>query len=252
MLLTPPGMIVSPPAMLEHMFEMPIALSVLFGSDLRRNGSILSMAAIVASDSTPSIRVRVRTVVNSAHQSEWLVNSPWKFGITMPCLNGLAGMWIRRSPSRPRNQPEDQPDHRRDHLRRHDLHPPRLERRQREDQRQAEDPHDEDLRVHRHELRRRLARRCPRTRAPRTCVPKISGSCLAMIKSPIAASIPSTTEAGKIAAKRASLNLARTTCTDARQADGAQQERIADLHGRPGRAAASRRRAPAPARRPAR
>ena len=63
MLLTPPGMIVRPPAMLEHIFEMPIALSVLFGSDLRRNGSILSMAAIVANDSTPSINVRVKTVV---------------------------------------------------------------------------------------------------------------------------------------------------------------------------------------------
>ena len=63
-LLTPPGMIVSPPARLEHMFEMPIARSVLFGSDLRRNGSILSMAAIVASDSTPSISVRVSTVVD--------------------------------------------------------------------------------------------------------------------------------------------------------------------------------------------
>ena len=64
MLLTPPGMIVRPPARLEHRFETPIALSVRFGSDLRRNGSILSMAAIVASDSTPSINVRVRTVVN--------------------------------------------------------------------------------------------------------------------------------------------------------------------------------------------
>src|SRR5271156_5133325 len=94
-LLTPPGMIVSPQAMLEHMFEMPIALRVTFGSDLRRNGSILSIAAIVANDSTPSIKVRVKTVVKSAHQSEWFVNSPWKFGITMPCLNGCAGMLIR-------------------------------------------------------------------------------------------------------------------------------------------------------------
>ena len=44
-------------------------------------------------------------------------------------------------------------------------------------------------------------------------LPRISGSCLAMIKSPIEASIPSTTEAGKIALKRANLNHARTTCT---------------------------------------
>ena len=108
-LLTPPGMIVSPPARLEQMFETPIAKSVRFGSDLRRNGSILSIAAIVASDSTPSIRVRVRTVVASAHQSEWSANSPRKFGSTMPCLNGLSGMWIRWSPPRPRNQPRTSP-----------------------------------------------------------------------------------------------------------------------------------------------
>ena len=44
-------------------------------------------------------------------------------------------------------------------------------------------------------------------------LPKISGSCLTMINSPIAASIPSTTEAGKIALKRASFNLARMICT---------------------------------------
>ena len=77
------------------MFETPIAKSVRFGSDLRRNGSILSIAAIVASDSTPSIIVRVSTVVDSAHQSEGSANIPVKLGKTMPCANGLSGMWIR-------------------------------------------------------------------------------------------------------------------------------------------------------------
>ena len=83
-LFTPPGMIVSPPTMLENMFEKPIALSVRFGSDLRRKGSILSIAAIVANDSTPSISVSVSTVVKTAHQSERSAITPWKFGSTMP------------------------------------------------------------------------------------------------------------------------------------------------------------------------
>ena len=54
-----------------------------------------------------------------------------------------------------------------------------------------------------------------------------------MIRSPIEASIPSTTEAGKIALNRAALNLARIDLDEARQADGDQKERIADLRGLP-------------------
>ena len=47
--------------------------------------------------------------MKSAHQSEWLENSPWKLGKTMPCLKGFSGIWIRRSPSRPSDQPSTSP-----------------------------------------------------------------------------------------------------------------------------------------------
>ena len=51
-LLTPPGMIVSPPAMLEHTFETPIAKSVRFGSDLRRSSLRAKTALANARTST--------------------------------------------------------------------------------------------------------------------------------------------------------------------------------------------------------
>src|SRR4051794_17905281 len=94
-LLTPPGMMVSPPTKLEQKFDMPIANRVRLGSDLRRKGSILSIAAIVASDSTPSIIVSVSTTVASVHQRLGLANMPTKLGKTIPCANGLSGMLIR-------------------------------------------------------------------------------------------------------------------------------------------------------------
>ncbi len=215
MLLTPPGMMVSPPAKLEHRFEMPIAWSVLFGSDLRRNGSILSMAAIVASDSTPSISVRVRTVVASAHHSVWSLNIPWKFGHTMPCLNGWSGIWIKRSPLRPRNQPRISPT-----AAANTCGGTTFSQRALND---ASTKISARLKIPRKKTLGSIFRNCDgasNTMPQNSCasnllcgLPKISGSCLAMISSPIDASIPSTTAAGKIALKRASLNLARTICT---------------------------------------
>ena len=68
----------------------------------------------------------------------WSANTPWKFGSTMPCSNGLSGMWIRYLRIQAQELAQDQPEHRRDHLRRHDLQPARLERGEHEDQRQAE------------------------------------------------------------------------------------------------------------------
>ena len=44
--------------------------------------------------------------------------------------------------------------------------------------------------------------------------PMNKGICLAMIKRPMAASIPSMAAAGKIALNRATLSLARTSCTN--------------------------------------
>src|SRR4051812_19232930 len=93
-LFTPPGMIVSPPAMLETMFETPIAISVRLGFDLRWNGSILSIAITVASDSMPSIKVSVMTVVVIAIQRLESFHAPRKWGIWNPWLSGFAGMLI--------------------------------------------------------------------------------------------------------------------------------------------------------------
>ncbi len=90
-LLTPPGMMVRPPARLEQMFETPIASRVRFGDDLRLNGSILSMAAMVASDSTPSISVRVMTTVMTVHHNALVASKTWKFGSTRPCSRTLSG-----------------------------------------------------------------------------------------------------------------------------------------------------------------
>ena len=142
----------------------------------------------------------------------WSANSPRKFGVTMPCLKGWSGMWIRRSPPRPRNQPRARPTtaaitcggttftHRAFS--------------------------DASAKI---SARQKIptkktfgsicmncdgaSRTIPQNSCSSNLWPRISGSCLAMIRSPIAASIPSTTEAGKIAQKRASLNRARTTCT---------------------------------------
>ena len=95
LLFTPPGMIVRPPARLEQMFRTPIAKSVRSGSILRRYGSILSTAAIVASDSTPSIITSVNTVATTAQTSERSANTPAKSGSTIPCLRMLSGTRIR-------------------------------------------------------------------------------------------------------------------------------------------------------------
>ena len=71
-------MIVKPPTRLDSRLEIPIACSVLFGSDLRRKGSILSMAATVAIDSVPSMRVTVMTMSRTSSHKSGLSKDPLK------------------------------------------------------------------------------------------------------------------------------------------------------------------------------
>ena len=71
-LFIPPGMIVNPPSRLEAVLETPMARKVTLGFDLRLNGSILSMAWIVASDSVPSMRVSVIMVRTRGHHKSVL------------------------------------------------------------------------------------------------------------------------------------------------------------------------------------
>ena len=70
-LLTMPGMMVRPPNMLEATFETPMANRVRSGSLLRRYGSILSTAAIVARLSVPSINTNVTTTIVSPSHRLW-------------------------------------------------------------------------------------------------------------------------------------------------------------------------------------
>ncbi len=78
-------MIVNPPSRLEAVLETPMARKVTLGFDFRLNGSILSMAAIVASDSVPSMRVRVIMMSMRDPYKSGLEKASAKWGKTMPC-----------------------------------------------------------------------------------------------------------------------------------------------------------------------
>src|ERR1043165_2024208 len=102
-LFIPPGMIVNPPNKLEAVLETPIARKVTLGSDLRLNGSILSMAWIVASDSVPSIRTSVIMVSASGQYKFGVEKASAKLGKTIPCSKMSLGTLMRYFSSTPRS-----------------------------------------------------------------------------------------------------------------------------------------------------
>src|SRR4029077_8787925 len=102
-LFIPPGIIVNPPNRLEQVLETPMARKVTLGFDLRLNGSILSIAWIVASDSTPSIRVNVITVTRMLHHNSVRSQASVQWGKTIPCSKTSLGTLMRYFSSSPMN-----------------------------------------------------------------------------------------------------------------------------------------------------
>src|ERR1041384_6496169 len=102
-LFIPPGMIVNPPNKLDAVLETPIARRVTLGSDLRLNGSILSMAWIVASDSVPSIRTSVIMGRASGQYRSGLEKASANCGKTIPCSKMSLGTLMRYFSSTPRS-----------------------------------------------------------------------------------------------------------------------------------------------------
>ncbi len=66
-----------------------MARSVILGSDFLPKGSILSMAAMVASVSVPSIKVRVTTVVSNAIHSSGRCHISEKLGKWKPLRKSI-------------------------------------------------------------------------------------------------------------------------------------------------------------------
>ena len=143
------------------MFETPIAKSVRFGSDLRRKGSILSIAAIVASDSTPSMSVSVSTTVKTPHQSDRSARTPWKWGRHDAVFERVGREVDQVLGIQPHDLTHDQAEDGREDLRRQDFHPLRLRGSEDENESQGSDSQNEHLRLHVQELRRCLGHDAP-------------------------------------------------------------------------------------------
>ena len=105
-LFNPPGMIVNPPSRLDAVLETPMARKVTLGFDFRLNGSILSMAAIVASDSVPSMRVRVIMMSKRDHIIlVWKgVNEMGKYDAMFKHIEGYMNEPFLLEPQDPRGQ----------------------------------------------------------------------------------------------------------------------------------------------------
>ena len=91
--------------MLESTFDTPMARNVPFGCDLRRNGSILSTALMVASDSMPSMSVSVTTMTRMLPQSSGRFHTVSNAGGVMPPWRISAGMAIKYRASRSEKNP---------------------------------------------------------------------------------------------------------------------------------------------------
>ena len=102
------GITVRPPTMPEARLHTPMARSVLLASDLRRQGSILSTAFTLATDSTPSIMVKVKTTSAIVSHSSGLDRNCANAGRWMPS-SMFAGMAMRRLASKPSTVPASTP-----------------------------------------------------------------------------------------------------------------------------------------------
>ncbi len=84
----------------EVRLHTPMARSVLLASDWRRQGSILSTAFTLATDSTPSIIVKVSTTSNIGSHRSGSASKRAKSGATMPSRK-WAGMAMRSAAGKP-------------------------------------------------------------------------------------------------------------------------------------------------------
>ena len=230
-LLTPPGMIVSPPAMLEHMFETPIALSVrvrvrlaaervdlVDGRDRRQRLDAVDQGqGQDRREQRPPQRVVGEQPPEVGHDDAVLER-----------LRRGSGSGDRRSgPGATRASART---------------PPRSPAAARPSSQRALNDASTKISARQKIPTRKtfgsIAMNCDgasRTIPQNSCaskwlpgLPKISGSCLAMIKSPIDAEHPLDHRGREDRGEAGQLEPGQDDLHQARQADGAQQERIAD------------------------